>query len=121
MRKIMVSLSSAFTTKEISGMGTQISNEFGHITVITGAKFSPTLHSVTDFVVREEHRGKGHGNELLLEAVHRYGSNLGGQCSSAASVVLFYKYGFRIPSTRHSLQDALKELRESSSVYMVLD
>jgi predicted GNAT family acetyltransferase len=117
----MVSLSSDFTSKEIHGFGTQISNEFGHISVITGAKFTPALHSVTDFVVKEEHRGKGHGNALIAEAVRRYGTDIGGQCSSAASVVLFFKYGFRmLDEPNHSLKDALVVMKENSSVYMKL-
>lgn len=119
--KIMVALSSGFKTQELAGFGTQISNEYGHISVITGAKFTPALHSVTDFVVKEEHRGKGHGNAFIKEIVRRYGKDIGGQCSSKASVALFYKYGFRMPDNpKHSLQDALDTMREYSSVYLKL-
>jgi GNAT superfamily N-acetyltransferase len=123
MKTLHISLSSgtSFTEEEVPGFGTKISSEYGHISVITGAKFAPAKHSVTDFVVREEHRGTGHGHALIKEVIRRYKTDIGAQCSSDSSVALFYKYGFRMPDDpHHSLKDAFDVKREYSSVYLKL-
>lgn len=121
MKQIHIALASGFNEKHIPGFGTQISNEFGHISVLSGGEFSPAKHSVTDFVVKEQYRGQGHGEILLREVVRRYKHDIGGQCSSKASVAVFYKLGFRMPDDpHHSLVDAMRMLEEYSSVYLKL-
>lgn len=93
--KVFISLASSFREKHIEGFGTQISSEHGHISVLSGNRFSPTAHSITDFVVDETKRGQGYGHELVREVIRRYKEDIGGQVSSVASVHTFYKNGFR--------------------------
>lgn len=124
MKRIHIALAatSEFSERHVSGLGTEISNQYGHITVNTGGKFSPAKHSVTDFVVKQEYRGKGFGLTLLQEVVRRYKHDIGGQCSSKASVAVFYKAGFRMPDQpHHSLLDVMREFEEYGSVYMKRD
>lgn len=122
MKRIHIALAaSEFSEKTVSGLGTEISNQYGHITVLTGGKFSPAKHSITDFVVKPEYRGKGFGSTLIHEVIRRYKHDIGGQCSSKASVAVFYKAGFRIPDQpHHSLIDAMREFDEYGSLYMKL-
>ncbi len=111
--------SSEFTTRNDPNFGLVISSPHGHISVLTGSPFSPAKHSITDFVVDEDKRGKGYGLQLLKEAVRRFGNDLGGQASSKASVALMHKLGFRMASNSEStMADALEALHEDSSVYM---
>lgn len=93
--KLEIALASAFTVRHDKHFGDIIENEYGHISVLTGGKFSPTKHSITDFVVNEDVRGAGHGTELLREVIRRYKTDIGGQVSSVASLVVMYKLGFR--------------------------
>ena len=114
-----IAISSGFETKNVNGFGLQISNKYGHISVISNSPYSPAKHSITDFVVEEQHRGKGFGKDLLKEAIRRFGEDLGGQASSKESVTMMYGLGFRMANdTDGSLQDALQAMREDSSVYM---
>jgi 8-oxo-dGTP pyrophosphatase MutT (NUDIX family) len=119
--KITVSLSSVFKTREQEGFGLVIYNEQGRISVISGNKYSPANHSITDFVVTDEtQRGKGYGNSLLREAMRRFPQDLGGQASSKSSVALMQKNGFRMFNKPNStLEDAFEKLARDSSVYMV--
>jgi GNAT superfamily N-acetyltransferase len=71
----------------------QISNEFGSISIMENAKFSPADNSVFEFLVNEEYRGLGIGTELLKEAMNQY-QNLGAQVSSKASLKVFLECGF---------------------------
>jgi GNAT superfamily N-acetyltransferase len=71
----------------------QISNEFGSISIMENAKFSPADNSVFEFLVNEEYRGLGIGTELLKEAMNQY-QNLGAQVSSLASLKVFLECGF---------------------------
>jgi GNAT superfamily N-acetyltransferase len=71
----------------------QISNEFGSISIMENAKFSPADNSVFEFLVNEEYRGLGIGTELLKEAMNQY-QNLGAQVSSMASLKVFLECGF---------------------------
>lgn len=123
MEPIYIALSgSTFTEKEVPGFGLKISSPFGHISVLTGGKFSPAKHSVTEFIIDEKYRGQGRGDELVREVVRRYRKDIGAQCSSAASVALFYKHGFRMPDQpNHKLHDALLALEAYSSVYLKLN
>jgi len=93
--EIQLAIASAFTEKERAGFGTEITSAHGHICVLTGGQYSPCKHSVTEFVVDETKRGKGYGVELVKEIIRRYHSDIGGQVSSPASLVSFYKCGFR--------------------------
>lgn len=109
----------AFKTKTQEGFGLIIYNEFGHIGVLTGGKYSPAKHSITTFEVKETARRKGVGDKLLKEAISRFGEDLGGQASSLDSLRLMFKNGFWVAADKGaSLADATKMLREDSSVYM---
>lgn len=113
---------SAFTTRTVSGFGLVISNEHGSIAVLTGSKWSPAKHSITEFIVHDEQaRGQGYGDKLLTEAIRRFPHDLGGQCSSKSSVALMHKHGFRMFNNPDStLQEAFQKMQEDSSVYMRL-
>lgn len=106
--------------KSLAGeKGIQIKIEGGRIDVQFETKFSPRKHSVIDFVVDEDKRGRGLGDTLLKEALKRY-EDLGGQVSSVPSLKLFYKNGFRNPDmSSSSLEEHLKEFRANGgSIYM---
>jgi len=120
--RIRISISSSeFKTREQSGFGLVIYNDHGRISVISNNPYSPAAHSITDFLVIDEaSRGKGHGNELLQEAIRRFPNDLGGQASSRASVALMQKNGFRMFNKLQStLEEAFRKLATDSSVYMV--
>jgi GNAT superfamily N-acetyltransferase len=93
--KVLIALASGFTEKHKEGFGTEISNGHGVISVLTGNKYSPTSHSITNFVVDETKRGQGYGKQLVQEVIRRYKEDIGGQVSSIASLHVFYKCGFR--------------------------
>lgn len=119
--KIMLSLATTFTEEERTGFGTCLHSANGHICVNTGGKYSPCKHSVTEFIVDEKVRGQGFGHVLVQEVIKRYHSDIGGQVSSAASLAVFYKNGFRYAmNQKASLADCLKEFKDSGgSLYMV--
>ena len=71
----------------------KISNDFGSISVMEEAKYSPSDNSVSEFIVAEKYRGLGVGTELLKEASRQY-PNLGAQVSSVASIKAFLECGF---------------------------
>lgn len=75
--------------------GKEYRSEHGYICVKTGGQFSPCKHSITDFVVDENSRGKGHGDFLLKGVIRTYREDICGQVSSVASLHVFYKNGFR--------------------------
>ncbi len=78
----------------IESMGIyKISNDFGSISIMEDAKYSPADSSVFEFVVDEEYRGLGVGTELLKEAMSQY-PNLGAQVSSVASLKVFLECGY---------------------------
>jgi hypothetical protein len=110
-----------FKTKERPGFGTDIYNDYGHVSILTGGKFSPALHSITDFVIYDEsNRGKGYGDALIKEVIRRYKSDIGGQASSKASIVVLHNNGFRLYNNENStIEDAFKIMDENSSVYMI--
>lgn len=70
------------------------SNEFGSISVMENAKYSPADNSVSEFLVKDEYRGLGVGTELLKMAMDTY-SNLGAQVSSKASLKVFLECGHK--------------------------
>lgn len=71
----------------------KISNDFGSISIMENAKYSPADNSVYEFLVDEKYRGLGVGIELLKEAMEQY-PNLGAQVSSIASLKVFLECGF---------------------------
>jgi GNAT superfamily N-acetyltransferase len=72
----------------------KISNDFGSISIMENARYSPADNSVFEFLVEEEYRGLGVGTELLKEAMTQY-PNLGAQISSIASLKVFLECGFQ--------------------------
>ncbi len=119
--KNIIRESTEFKVKERPGFGTTIYNDYGHISILTGGKYSPALHSITDFVINDEsQRGKGYGDALVKEALRWYPSDIGGQASSKASIVVLHKNGFRLFNDPDStIEDAFKIQEENSSVYMI--
>lgn len=119
--KVLLSLASAFREEERNGFGLCLHSEQGHICVNVGGQYSPCKHSVTEFIVDEKVRGQGHGNTLVQEVIRRYHSDIGAQVSSVASLVVFYKNGFRYAMDQKMSQaDCLKEFKDSGgSLYMV--
>jgi hypothetical protein len=109
-----------FTATPSKHLGLCITSAYGHICVLTDGPFSPAKHSITDFVVNEGERSKGHGDALVKEALRRFPTDIGGQASSVASVMVLYKNGFRNPA-KPDLKDTLALMREYSSVYMRRD
>lgn len=71
----------------------KIYNDFGSISIMEDAIYSPSDNSVCEFLVDKEYRGLGVGTELLKEAMKQY-SNLGAQVSSEASLKVFLECGF---------------------------
>ena len=118
--KIQISLSQeVFSERDRGLFGTEISTEHGRICVLTGSKYSPAKHSITEFWVDESKRGTGLGEQLLREVIRRYKSDIGGQASSAASTSLMYKCGFRCAQNIDASLAESQRMRESnSSVYM---
>lgn len=83
------------------------SNEFGSISIMENAKYSPADNSVYEFLVKDEYRGLGVGTELLKMAMKEY-SNLGAQVSSKASLKVFLECGYEpkaLTSTLNKLGD----------------
>ena len=72
----------------------KISNDFGSISIMENAKYSPADNSVFEFLVEEKYRGLGVGTELLKEAMTQY-PNIGAQVSSMASLKVFLECGFQ--------------------------
>ena len=70
----------------------KISNDFGSISIMENAKYSPADNSVFEFLVDDKYQGLGVGTELLKEAMKQYG-NLGAQVSSIASLKVFLECG----------------------------
>lgn len=117
--KLFLALAS-FKEEKVPGFGTKISNEHGHISVITDNPHSLCKHIITDFVIDETKRGQGHGDILIKEVIRRYKHDIGGQASSKGSVAVMYKNGFRpFIKIDGSLQDAFEIMAEWSSVLMV--
>jgi GNAT superfamily N-acetyltransferase len=72
----------------------KISNNFGSISIMENAKYSPADNSIFEFLVEEKYRGLGVGTELLKEAMAQY-PNIGAQVSSIASLKVFLECGFQ--------------------------
>lgn len=85
----------------------KISNEFGSISIMEDAKYSPADNSVFEFLVDEQYRSLGVGTELLKEAMKQY-DNLGAQISSLASLKVFLECGFEPNETSISQQPELE-------------
>jgi hypothetical protein len=92
------------------------------IAVMEDSKYAPRQNSITDFVVPEGARGKGEGGRILDKVLSIYApETISAAASSEPSVRAFYKRGFRPASEPSgSLQDALRIMREDSSVTMVV-
>lgn len=111
--RIIVALASPFQTRLRKDFGTEIYNEHGSISVVTDGPHSPTKHSVVEFVVNENARGKGYGHELVKELIRRYKQDIGAQVSSVASLHVFYKQGFRpFSDPDATLPETLKLFKE---------
>lgn len=119
--KVFISLASAFTEKEREGFGTCIFSEHGNICVLSGNRWSPCQHSVTEFLVDETKRGQGFGHALVKEVIHRYHSDIGGQVSSAASLAVFYKNGFRYAlGHKMSLAETMQEFKDNGGSLLMV-
>jgi len=101
-------------------LGKNYSNDYGRISVMEDSPWSPRPNSITDFVVKEGQRGKGVGGNLLDDVLGNYDINtISAAASSEHSVALLYKRGLRPGGDAGaSLADAIKLMRESSSVTM---
>lgn len=120
--EVMIALGASIKVSERDEFfGKEFRSEFGRICVKTGGKFSPCKHSVTEYVVDEEHRGQGHGEFLLKGIIRMYKSDIGAQVSSEASLHLFYKNGFRpVLNLNASAAEAKKLFKDEwGSLYMV--
>jgi GNAT superfamily N-acetyltransferase len=121
MKVEMAVAASIKITERDEHFGTEYRSAHGYICVKTGGKYSPCKHSVTDFVIDEDKRGQGYGNQLLRGIVSKYKSDIGGQVSSVASLHTFYKNGFR-PALKldATMQETLKLFKEEwGSLLMV--
>lgn len=94
----------------------------GRIDIQHKTKYSPRSQSVIDFVVDEEMRGRGIGDQLLKMALAKY-KDLGGQVSSLASLKVFYNNGFRNPDMPDATFDELvKEFKlNGGSIFMAVN
>ena len=72
-------------------------------------------HSISNFFVPKEKRGKGDAKKLLAQVLSKYGNHpISAQVSSAPSLVLFYRNGFKVTEKPNaSLEEALQMLGES--------
>lgn len=121
--KVAREAASMFDTVRDAGMGQVFRRtpEGAYVTVMENSKYAPRPNSVTDFVVPEELRGKGIGGKMLDEIFSIYGPDtISAAASSVPSVKAFYKRGLRPGGNPNAtLDDALKIMREDSSVTMV--
>lgn len=94
----------------------------GRIDIQHKTKYSPRSQSVIDFVVDEEMRGKGIGDQLLKTAMAKY-KDLGGQVSSLASLKVFYNNGFRNPDNPNmTFEELVKEFQlNGGSLFMAMN
>lgn len=122
--RIQVSLASARPTKKIHLYDSVMGHVFVHeddpeskIVVAIKPPYAPAKYSVVETYVSPKLRNKGVADKLLKEVLDVYPHNIGAQCSSDASVRLFWKNGFRLVQGG-SLEDALRIRKEDSSVYL---
>ena len=103
-------------------LGKQYLGEHGSITVMENSKYSPRPNSITEFVVNEGERGKGYGSKILDDVLQQYKpESISAAVSSPSSLHLMYKKGFRpISNPNASKEDAMKMLKDDSSVTMVM-
>ncbi len=94
----------------------------GRIDIQHKTKYSPRSQSVIDFVVDEEMRGKGIGDQLLKTAMAKY-KDLGGQVSSLPSLKVFYNNGFRNPDNPNmTFEELAREFKENGgSLFMAIN
>jgi GNAT superfamily N-acetyltransferase len=93
----------------------------GRIDIQHKTQYSPRSQSVIDFVVDEEKRGQGIGDQLLKAAMAKY-KDLGGQVSSLASLKVFYNNGFRNPDNPNmSFEELVREFKLSGSIFMAVN
>ena len=103
-------------------LGKQYLGQHGSITVMENSKYSPRPNSITEFVVNESERGKGYGSAILDDVLQQYRpESISAAVSSPSSLHLMYKKGFRpISNPSASKEDAMKMLKDDSSVTMVM-
>jgi len=100
--------------------GITLYSDAGHINVAISPPHSPVTHSVTEFIVAEDKRGKGEGKRLIRAAMKKFREDIGAQCSSIASVKAFYSCGFHYAADpTASLEECIAAWREWSSILMV--
>lgn len=98
-----------------------IGDDNGSITILSNPKYSPLdIPTIYEFYVPSDNQRKGIGSGLLQEAINKYGS-LSGQFSSEKAISVAYKKGFRAyEDVNMSLEDTIKDLKDSGSVFMVI-
>ena len=103
-------------------LGKTYRTEKGSISVMENSPYSPRPNSITEFFVDETERGKGVGKKILDDVLSQYDAeSVSAAVSSPASLNLFYQKGFRpISNPSASKEEALKMMREDSSVTMVV-
>lgn len=116
--KIFISLSSKIVSAPVAWgdmKGKRYTLGKGHIDVVE-SKWSPTSHSIVEFLVDESERGKGIGGQLLDHIITIYGAKLSGAFSSKESLTLAYNRGFRgLGDNKHLDLNGLERERKSDS------
>lgn len=95
LRELFEKFGDDFDTIQVSG---------GHIQIWPNAPHAPRSASVIEFVVDADKRGGGIGDQLVKLAKQKY-PELGAQCSSLASLKVFFNNGFRNPKIADSAFD----------------
>lgn len=79
-------------------------NEFGHISVMENARYSPVQNSVSEFIVKDEYRNLGVGKHLVSHIKEKYGE-IGAQISSKASLKVFAENGFDLLNEEEKIEN----------------
>lgn len=87
------------------------------IVVAIKPPYAPAKYSVVETYVSPKLRNKGVADKLLKQALSVYPRDIGAQCSSDASVRLFWKNGFRLVGGG-TIDDAFRTRKENSAVYL---
>ena len=103
-------------------LGKTYRTDKGSISVMENSPYSPRPNSITEFFVDEKARGQGIGKKILDDVLGQYDpESISAAVSSPAALNLLYQRGFRpIRSPSASKDEALKMMRDDSSVTMVV-
>lgn len=82
-------------------------NDFGHISVMENAKYSPAENSIAEFIVKDEYRNLGIGKDLISHIKKEY-SEIGAQISSKSSLKSFAQNGFGLLNNEDKIEDINK-------------